>query len=218
MTSIIIDRNLKEKLPEFAVGIISFICNVEKTNKLDDVISTLENELKAKYQLSDVIKIPRILAARNGYKKLGKDPSRYRLAVESLYRRIVKGNSLYRINDVVDIGNILSIKSKRSVAVLDKDKIQGDILFRIGKDEPYEGIGRGMLNIENIPVYSDDIGPFGCPTSDTYRTMIVDTTTNVLVFIISFEGEQDLKEDINLCQSLYEKYTNSHHFQTKIIT
>ena len=79
---------------------------------------------------------------------------------------------LYYVNNAVDIGNILSAQTQRSVAVLDEDKIEGDILIRIGKDEPYEGIGRGNINIENIPVYCDEVGPFGTPTSDTPRTRI----------------------------------------------
>src|SRR5690554_4846721 len=188
MIKINIDEKLKEKIPLFTVGVLSFTCKVNKTNTLDRMIDLLQDEVKRKYELRDVLKIPHILEARNGYKKLGKDPSRYRLAVESLFRRIVKGNLLYRINDVVDIGNILSLKTMRSVAVLDKDKIKGDVIIRIGRDEPYEGIGRGKINIENIPVYCDEMGPFGTPTSDTERTMITTATTAVLVFIISFDS------------------------------
>ena len=64
--------------------------------------------IKEEYSLEEVLNIPLIKEARDSYKKLGKDPSRYRLAVESLYRRLVKGYGLYRINNVVDAGNILS--------------------------------------------------------------------------------------------------------------
>lgn len=217
MIKIRIDDKLRNILPQFTVGVVSFTCKVNKTDKLDSFIEKLQEEVRNKYILTDVLKIPQILAARNGYKKLGKDPSRYRLAVESLFRRIVKGNYLYRINDVVDIGNILSLKTKRSVAVLDQDKIIGDVLIRVGQDEPYEGIGRGKINIENIPAYCDEIGPFGTPTSDTERTMITDSTKNVLVFIISFEGNSHLEEDINLCVSLYKEYAEGDNFYIKII-
>ena len=56
----------------------------------------------------------------------------------------------------------------------------------------------------------------GCPTSDTYRTMILDTTTNILVFIISLKVNKTFKEDINLCQT-YTKIYNAANFQTKIV-
>ena len=41
----------------------------------------------------------------------------------------------------------------------------------VGKaGEPYEGIGRGTINIEGLPVYRDQIGGVGTPTSDNERT------------------------------------------------
>ncbi len=123
--------------------------------------------------------------ARDAYKAYGKDPSRYRLATESLYRRLSKGNKLYRINNVVDIGNILSLEFRKSVAVLDYDNIQGDINIRLGKSsDEYFGIGRGKLNIENIPLYEDSIGPFGSTTSDTERTMITNKTSKIAFAVI----------------------------------
>jgi len=217
MNLIKISDELREKVNTFKIGVVSFHCKVDKTNIYEDLITNLQDEIRTKYALSDVLEIPNIKAARQAYKCLGKDPSRYRLAVESLFRRIVKGNALYRINDVVDIGNLLSLQTMRSIAVLDEDKIQGDILIRIGQDEPYEGIGRGTINIENIPVYCDTLGPFGSPTSDTFRTMITEETKNVLIFIISFNGLEGLNEDINLCKALYQKYTNGSQFLSQII-
>lgn len=217
MKRIEISAELTSVLPNFKIGAMSFICEVKKSDGINELINDIQNNIRNKYSLSDVLEIPNIKSARNGYKALGKDPSRYRLAVESLFRRIVKGNDLYRINDAVDLGNVLSLLSERSIAVLDEDRINGDILIRIGKQEPYEGIGRGQINIENIPVYSDDIGPFGSPTSDTERTMITSNTKNVLVFIISFNGNYNLQDNINQCISLYEKYTGAHNFITQII-
>ncbi|NLC94491.1 MAG: hypothetical protein GX676_02230 [Bacilli bacterium] len=217
MKKVVISEELRTKLPAFSVGVTSFTVNVQKTDKLDKLINDLQVQIRQKYTLSDVLQIPNIKSARDGYKKLGKDPSRYRLAVESLYRRIVKNNDLYRINDVVDIGNILSILTQRSVAVLDEEKIVGDVLIRIGKDEPYEGIGRGEINIENIPVYTDGEGPFGTPTSDTLRTAITDNTRKVLLFIISFDGKEVLEKDLKLCKELYENYTDAKDFYFEII-
>ncbi len=217
MKKIKMDDVLLKIVPLFNIGAVSFQSSVRKTKVLDDLIRDIQEEIRNNYQLSDVLEIPNIKAARDGYKRLGKDPSRYRLAVESLFRRIVKGNDLYRINDVVDIGNILSLKTMRSVAVLDEDKIEGQITIRIGNDEPYEGIGRGNINIENIPVYCDLKGPFGSPTSDTKRTAITEDTKNVFLFIISFNGKKELMKDINLCVNLYKDYALAKEFSTKII-
>ena len=49
-------------------------------------------------------------------------------------------------------------------------------MLGIGKSgEPYEGIGRGELNIEGMPVYRDAMGGIGTPTSDkdVYKRQIM---------------------------------------------
>ncbi|ERJ13389.1 B3/B4 domain-containing protein [Haloplasma contractile] len=217
MQTVVISDALKEQLPEFMLAVCQFKADVFRNEELSGYIKELEQSINLKYELKDVLTIPKIKAARDGYKTLGKDPSRYRLACESLLRRIVKGNPLYRINNVVDIGNILSIKTNRSVAVLDHDQIKGDVLIRIGTDEIYEGIGRGRINIEHIPTYSDEIGAFGTPTSDTPRTMITDDTNHILLFIISFNGKKDLEQDINLCFELYKQFANAKEFNYYIV-
>ena len=158
---ITINKEITDIIPAFTIIAMKMDVEVEDSEKISEMITIYEEKIKGEYSLEDVLNIPLIKEARDGYKKLGKDPSRYRLACESLLRRLVKGNSLYRINNVVDAGNLLSIEAKRSVAVLDYEKIKGDITIRIGKEtDEYYGIGRGLLNVSNVPVYEDDIGPF----------------------------------------------------------
>ena len=218
MKNIEIDPILKEKLPAYCLAALSFELEVEKSSEeLKQAMAELATETMDTLTLETLLKEPRIAAARNGYKALGKDPSRYRLATESLLRRLIKGNGLYEVNNAVDIGNLLSIRTQRSVAVLDEEQIQGDITIRIGGDEPYEGIGRGQINISNIPVYCDEIGPFGSSTSDTIRTSIRESTGKVLLFIISFDGVDDLEEDITMAKTLFENYGKARNFLFKII-
>lgn len=216
--NISIDKDLKEKTKDFYIGVM--ICNVKiyEDSNIDKIIHDYEKKIHDTTSIEDVIKIKKIKDARDAYKVYGKDPSRYRLATESLYRRLSKGNKLYRINNVVDIGNILSLEFRKSVAVLDYAKISGNINIRLGKkDEEYYGIGRGKLNIENIPLYEDDIGPFGSTTSDTERTMITDKTKKILLFIVSFSGESNLNTEILYAKKLYEDYAKATNFEYFII-
>ena len=204
-----IDKSILNTLPEF--DIIAYSMDVEymPSDCVESLISSYESKIMEEYSLEDVLDIPLIKEARDSYKKLGKDPSRYRLACESLLRRLVKGNKLYRINNLVDLGNILSIDTKRSVAVLDYDKIKGDVLIRIGRsDDVYEGIGRGIINIENIPLYEDEIGPFGSTTSDTPRTMVTENTKKILLFIVFF-GSSCKEENEGIALELFNKYANA---------
>lgn len=202
---ITIDDSIKKVLPNFTCLALSMDVVIKDSSEIDELIKKTEERISEEYTLEEVLSIPLIKEARDGYKKLGKDPSRYRLACESLLRRIVKGNKLYRINNVVDCGNILSIDLFRSVCVCDLDEIKGDILIRRGlNSDIYEGIGRGIIDVSNIPLYCDDISPFGSPTSDTIRTSIKDSTKRVLVMVICFESfSLDLME---ITTKLYEKY------------
>ena len=105
---------------------------------------------RQRYTTDSIKLIPAIQATRQAYKKCGKDPSRYRPSSEALCRRILRGIPLYQIDTLVDLINLASIYSGHSIGGFDRDKIQGDrLVLGIGKaGEPYEGIGRGELNIE----------------------------------------------------------------------
>ena len=207
---ITIGKSILSQLPDF--NIVALTMDVEAKNndeKIENLIKETEEKIYEEYSLEEVLNIPLIKEGRDGYKKLKKDPSRYRLACESLLRRLVKGNKLYRINNLVDVGNILSIEAKRSVAVLDYDKIVNDIYIRLGtSDDIYEGIGRGIINVENIPLYEDNIGPFGSTTSDTLRTSVTLETKKVLLFVVCF-SEMNINEHKALAIDLFKKYCNA---------
>ena len=206
---ITISEELKKILPDFSIIAYQMTVNVTKTKEVDDLLDEVIKEVNAKYTIEEVVNIPKLKKSRDAYKKLGKDPSRYRLATESLIRRIAKGLGLYRINDTVDLGNILSVKTMRSVCVVDMDKIVGDIYIRIGNEsDEYYGINRGHINVDKIPVYTDDLSPFGTPTSDTERTAITADTKRILVMLICFD-KSDLESDEALLLDLYKKYQHA---------
>jgi len=199
--------------PNFNIGVLTADVEVYDNDSIEELITYYETKLSKEYDIENIVNLPIIKDGRDAYKKYGKDPSRYRLAVESLYRRIVKGNKLYRINNVVDLGNILSLHTKKSIAVLDYNKIQGDVVVRLGTEtDNYIGIGRGKINISQIPLYEDQIGPFGSTTSDTERTMITPNTTRILLLIISFTGRDNLLDELQFASKIYEE-----HARAKII-
>ena len=133
-----------------------------------------------------------IAATRGVYRACGKDPSRYRPAAEALIRRLLQGKELYRIDTLVDLINLASMRFGYSIGGFDADKIEGDtLILGIGRaGEPYEGIGRGMLNIEGLPVYRDNQDGVGTPTSDNERTKIDLHTTHLLVLVNGYDGDE----------------------------
>jgi DNA/RNA-binding domain of Phe-tRNA-synthetase-like protein len=112
------------------------------------------------------------------------DPSKYRPSSEALLRRVVQGKGLYRVSNVVDIGNVGSIETGWPFGCYDRARIQPPIAFRQGAPgESYEGIGKRTWHLEGRPVLADPAGPFGSPISDSTRSMITETAREVLVVI-----------------------------------
>ena len=170
-----------------------------------------------KSQTVDTIKhIPAIEATRAVYRKCGKDPSRYRPSGEALIRRVLKGKGLYQIDTAVDLINLASIAYGYSIGGFDYDKIAGNrIVLGIGREgEPYEGIGRGMINIEGLPVYRDDQGGIGTPTSDNERTKIDASTSHLLALVNGYDGNADtvMKTAQMIQQLLHDRADNVRGF------
>lgn len=207
---IIIDNNINSKCNKIAIASIEAYVNVVESNdKLWSIIEQKSKEIEGNVPVKLIGEIKNIADSRMAYKAFGKDPSRYRLSSEALYRRIARGLGLYKVNSVVDINNLVSLNSAYSVGTYDLDKISGDIHFTIADEgETYLGIGRGELNISNLPVFYDDKGKFGSTTSDSVRAMITPDTNHILMNIISFNGDEELGKYMNEACDYLEKYAN----------
>ena len=130
---------------------------------------------------------PAVAATRAAYKALGKDPARYRPAAEALLRRVAQGKGLFAVNNVVEVNNLLSLETGFSIGSYDLATLEPPLLLRRGRPgEVYEGIGRGALNLDGLPVFVDARGPFGSPTSDSARSMVTTATGRVLMVLIGF--------------------------------
>lgn len=219
MKEIIISQAIKNKLPDLSLGCIE--CDVvisEENSELWREIEAVSGIIGHSGELAEVGSNPAIRASRMAYRRCGKDPSRYRLSSEALMRRVVKGHQLYRINNVVDLINLISLKSGMSIGGYDVDKISGSIFFDLGmKNEPYDAIGRGELNIASLPVFRDSISPFGSPTSDSVRTSVTGNTKRFLMVIIGFSGEICTTETIELSVELLKKYAKAANIEILLV-
>jgi DNA/RNA-binding domain of Phe-tRNA-synthetase-like protein len=220
MHKVIITTPIIEKLPELRLGCIQCTVHVDPSNAnilslADGIFSKIINKLDE----SLISQKPTIKETKEAYRKLGKDPSRYRPSAEALTRRIVKGKDLFWINNVVDILNLISLESGFSIGGYDADKIVGPAELGIGRaNEPYPAIGRGVLNIENLPVFRDERGAFGSPTSDSTRTMVTDHTTQFMMIILDFAGNKNLEQTIHRSKKLYSKFVGVSDMESLIVT
>ncbi|MCD8165948.1 MAG: hypothetical protein LUE93_07360 [Bacteroides sp.] len=212
MFTIQVSDEIKTACPLFAgAALYATVKNSAYSAELWEEIHTFCQELQARSDLSLIKDQPVIAATRLAYKKCGKDPGRYRPSAEALRRRILRGIPLYQIDTLVDLINLVSLRTGYSIGGFDADKIAGtSLVLGIGKaDEPFEGIGRGVLNIEGLPVYRDSIGGIGTPTSDHERTKMDAGTTHILVLINGYNGKEGLEEAVQMIRELLRTYCES---------
>ena len=210
---IIVSQEIESVCPAFVgAAVEAQVVNTPYSKELWDEIHALEDRFRQELTTESLKDLPSIAATRRVYKACGKDPSRYRPASEQLIRRMLQGKELYQIDTLVDLINLASIAYGYSIGGFDADKFVGDTLtLGVGREgEPYEGIGRGMLNIAGLPVYRDAEGGVGTPTSDHERTKITMATTHLVVLINGYDGnEQRVAENAHFIQELLRKYAQS---------
>jgi DNA/RNA-binding domain of Phe-tRNA-synthetase-like protein len=211
--NIIVSDEIKAVCPPFVGACVDAqVVNTPYSEALWQEIHQAEERFRSELTTESLKELPSIAATRAIYKKCGKDPSRYRPASEQLIRRMLQGKELYQIDTLVDLINLASITYGYSIGGFDADRFVGDTLtLGIGREgEPYEGIGRGPLNIAGLPVYRDAQGGVGTPTSDHERTKITLGTRHLVVLINGYDGNQErVVANAHFIQQLLQRYTQS---------
>lgn len=209
-------EEFRSAVPGFeGAAIIASVVNAPTPPELWDEMQAEGEELQRRHSLETLKAEPGIAATREAYKVLGKDPSRYRPACEQLARRVLQGKGLYSVNTLVDLGNLVSLRYGYSTGLLDADHVVGNVTLGVGHaDEPYEGIGRGTLNIEHLPVYRDEQGPIATPTSDSTRTMLSMETRRLIFFVNAYDGDlQQLHDAVEYAQDLLRRYAQAQDME-----
>lgn len=215
--NIIVSNEIESVCPQFAgAAVEARVVNTPRSEGLWAEIDALCENYKQQFDTTSIKQLPGVEATRRVYRACGKDPSRYRPSSEALIRRVIQGKNLYQIDTLVDLINLASMKFGYSIGGFDADKFEGDTLtMGVGKkDEPYEGIGRGILNIEGMPVYRDSKGGVGTPTSDNERTKIELSTTHLFVIVNGYDGNREtVNANARYIKDLLERFAEGKDIQ-----
>ena len=215
-----IDKDLFNVYPEIRLGLLRFHADVQVPDEQfwsfmnAEVLPQVRSDIEGK----EWNEISGIKGSRAAYKAFGRNPGRYRVSSEALIRRVRRGDELYHINSVVDVNNLISVRSGLSVGSYDLDRLHGSITLR--KAEPgegYTGIGKDFIDMENMLVLADDEGIFGSSMSDSTRAMVTDNATDILVVIYCFENDIDLAELLDEAMTAFERYASATGLESWII-
>jgi DNA/RNA-binding domain of Phe-tRNA-synthetase-like protein len=152
---------------------------VERDPRMDEPLAAAEAAVRARPPAESK-------AVRTMYKRVGLDPTKTRPSSEALLRRVRKGESLPRINSMVDVCNWCSLEFQLPYGLYDAERIDGDVELRIGRaGESYPGIRKDDVNVGGRITLADRSGPFGNPTSDSARTMVTTATTHAMLVVFA---------------------------------
>jgi DNA/RNA-binding domain of Phe-tRNA-synthetase-like protein len=176
---------------------------VELAQLMDEVCERKRRE----FTLESLAEAKPVRDVRAMFREWGMDPSKYRPSSEALLRRVVQGKGLYRVSNVVDVGNLGSIETSWPFGCYDRFRIQQPLDFRHGvAGESYEGIGKQTWHLNGRPLLADTQGPFGSPISDSTRSMITESAHDIMVVVYVPEGAADASLDMAV-KRLVERLT-----------
>jgi DNA/RNA-binding domain of Phe-tRNA-synthetase-like protein len=154
----------------------------EGDSALDPLLARAETDARAALQADPG-------PVRVMYRRVGLDPTKTRPSNEALLRRVRKGESLPRINSMVDVVNWCSLEFQLPYGLYDASRIEGVVTMRLGREgEEYAGIRKDTVHVAGRIAVADDRGPFGNPSSDSERTMVTTATTDALVIVYAPAG------------------------------
>jgi DNA/RNA-binding domain of Phe-tRNA-synthetase-like protein len=177
---------IKIQLPSVKLGTIEAdgIQVAPAAAELGQLMDEVCERKRRDFTLESLAEEKSVRDVRAMFRAWGMDPSKYRPASEALLRRVVQGKGLYRVSNVVDIGNLGSIETGWPFGCYDRSRIQPPIEFRHGiSGESYEGIGKQTWHLNGRPLLADPQGPFGSPISDSTRSMITESAREILVVL-----------------------------------
>lgn len=215
-----IDKELFSVYPEIRLGLLRFHAAVKAPdNHFWDYMNTeIVPQVRSSIEDKEWSEIPGIRGSRAAYKAFGRNPGRYRVSSEALIRRVRRGDELYHINSVVDVNNLVSVKSGLSVGSYDLGQVHGAIKLRKAeRGEGYTGIGKDFLDMENMLVLADDDGIFGSSMADSTRAMVTENAKDILVVIYCFENNIDLDVLLSEARNAFERFAAAENIDSWII-
>ncbi len=196
----------------FAILLITDVKISDSNRYFADFEERIFEEIQSRHSLLTLKDDPILRSYRDLYWRFGMDPTKLRVSSEALLRRILRGENLWRISNLVDSMNLVSAYHRIPIGLADLQKVAGDLTVRQArKDESFTRIGGKAMQLRGRElVIADDekITCLGFATHDSDYTKIAKRTEFALVYLC-FSGEvptQVRDENIRLTMDYLEKW------------
>ncbi len=144
-------------------------------------------EIRRKHTLEGLAENRIIRSFRDLYWSFGMDPTKLRVSSEALARRVLRGENLWRINNVVDVINLASAYHLLPISLVDEQRMRGGLVVRTAnRGEIFTRIGGKTMTCRGreIVVADDErIVCFGYATHDSHHTRVTEDSTDILVLV-----------------------------------
>lgn len=130
-----VSNEVFEKLGNVCFGIVA-VKGIDNTKSQLKIVEKLSEEMKNCEEKFKDIKIKELGAIsyyRDTFKELGINPNKFMSSIEAMLSRVSKGKVLPNINNVVDLGNSISLKYILPLGAHDIDTLGGDIEVKFSK-------------------------------------------------------------------------------------
>ncbi len=156
-----VQKELFDILPDLTIGmaVARDVDNTRPSKEIDDLLTRAVEEMKKNFIGDKAQEHPRIKPWRTAFSKLGISGSKFQSSIESMARRILKGDPFPKINSLVDLYNSVSLRYLVPMGGHDLDTIEGNIYLRFAEGwEPFCPMGgeEAMTVPKGELVYRDD--------------------------------------------------------------
>ena len=173
-----------------------------------NVVRRAIEEVRASMTLEGLKDNPVIRAYRDFYWRLGIDPTKVRPSSEALIRRALRAGSIPLINNVVDLGNVASMKTMVPIGIYDLDKASPPLVLRKARSgelfHPIGGKPESLSDKDIVLVDSKGTVMHVFPHRDSVYTMVTLDTKRILVVACGVKGvsEDRVEEAVDLASKL----------------
>lgn len=199
MEKVIVDKRIFDNYSNLTIGMV-IIKEIDNTRALDlaDDFATMEAYLKQKFKEVNLASYPVIKDWRDIYKSFGE--KKFRASIEALIRRTINDKGLPRINSLVDLYNLVSLKYEMPVGGENIDAMDSDLelTYATGQEIfiPFETAKQENPNVgEIIYKFGNNVICRCFNYRDSELTKLTSETKNAIFFMERLDSNTESLED-----------------------